>query len=220
MTKFNRNNQSKLVNPFIFIGFGVIVALAAVILPLLISPDNEESLKWAIARTTLSAITIPIILVGFFYNTIQFQKTMAKPNLEVYFNKERNREHVIDLTEGKKEIELWVLNTGNAITELFQIDFYIPRMFSPTIDCHIIDSVTRYKEEANILVSFRNKHNYVCFVNIPIQISPLVIELHPQLRNYVGEYEISYRVFGDWAETQEGKLKIILKKREVSHAHS
>jgi hypothetical protein len=223
MTKFNRQYQSKLLNPFIFIGFGVIIALAAVILPLLISPGNDESLKWAIARTTLSAITIPIIIVGFYYTTIQFQKTMARPEIKVAFNEKGEQQATINSQGGKLQIKLpnlWLINEGNAIARYFQIDFIIPKDIcrrDPTIDIPLRKNNERY------IYSYTNNGDYSLWVNRP-QDTKLLLSLafdeKKIIELYNDSFEIEYRVYGDWAETQEGKLKVLINKKEVSHAHS
>ena len=72
-------------------------------------------------------------------------------------------------------------------------------------------------DKGTSVVSMYNTGSIICFVNKPTKISSILISTFAEKYNqYPKEDIISYRVYGDWAETQEGKLKIIINKQEVS----
>jgi hypothetical protein len=98
---------------------GGLLAAAIVVSPFILRPNADESIQWATARTTLSAITIPIILGGFYFSTIQFRKALSKPKIRVAFNENGDQQaelKYINLNPCSLP-PLWLINEGNAISD-------------------------------------------------------------------------------------------------------
>jgi len=152
---------------------------------------------------------------------------MAKPKLSVAFSKEGTTEVGINIRRDKSDdynLYLWIINDGNAVTRLFQIDFEIPNIFDPKLKGSIGGRLLPYEtirptsngdaSKDTRIISFYNDWDFCVFVNSPVEFLTLSLKSLPQnYEDYEEEYEIRYRVYGDWAETQEGKLKVICKKK-------
>jgi hypothetical protein len=204
--------------------FGGILACFTVLLPFIVHPTTDPTINLSIARTSLSALTIPIILFGFYSTTIQLRKATAKPKLELFFTDTNNGEKSIKIRpveEEKHYLEISVLNKGTAITDMFQISYYIPKIFNPTINYYNEGNEDLYDSHPdgdNVIVSFINKHKYVCFVDMPTTIPPIELNIYKkEYDNITNELVIPYKIYGDWAEPQEGKLKITIIKQEALH---
>jgi len=194
----------------------VTVALA-IGLPFLSKPSDDLIPKFALSQLAFSVVAFFIIFTGLILNLIQLRKSMAKPKLEVIFTKTNNSEITMDIlpkTEDRQHLKLFVINKGNAITDLFQIDFDIPMIFNPTINSNTVNSVHHHANGSNRIVSFINKHEYVCFVNITTSIPSLVLDTHEEeYEKYSSHLVIPYKIFGDWAKPHEGKLIITYNKK-------
>jgi len=207
----------------ILVILGALIIIALTIGLSLYSNPNEKLLpSFSLAQLTLSAVAFFAIFITLYFTIVQFRKAMAKPKLEVTFTTTSNSECAINILpkkEDKKHLRLSVINKGNAITDLFQIDFDIPEIFNPTINSNTVNSVHHHKNGVNRMVSFLNKHEYVCFVTPPTPIPSLVLETHDiDYDKYPNHLVIPYKVFGYWSKPCEGKLKIIFNKeyKEVS----
>jgi hypothetical protein len=142
---------------------------------------------------------------------------MAKPKLEVMFTESNSSEFSIKILPNRDDrhhLKLSVVNKGNAITDLFQIDFDIPEVFNPRIIEETAFAVRYRTDGDNRIASFINKHQHICFVNNPIAIPSLKLDTHKdEYGAYPAHLVIPYKVYGDWAETQEGELKININKQ-------
>jgi len=197
------------------VAFVVIVWL--IVCAILVNPGAELLPTYALAELWVSALAFLVVWLTLILITFQFRKAMAKPELKVIFSENGKQEISIDIYKDKiikQYLKLSVVNKGNAITDLFQIDFDIPDRFNPTINSNTVNSVHHRANGNNRIVSFINKHEYVCFVNIPTPIPSLVLEIHKsEYDKYSRHLVIPYKIYGDWAETQEGKLKVNINKQ-------
>jgi hypothetical protein len=221
----SKNNDKTWLNPFWVVIFGLVLGIAVTLASFWIFPDPEPSINWARARTFLSIVTIPLVLTGFYYTTIQFQKALAKPKLELFFTNTKNAETSIKIRpveEDKQSLEISVLNQGTAIIDMFQISYYINKIFNPTIDYYNEGNEDLYDSRPdgdNVIVSFINKHKYVCFVDMPTTIRPIILHIYKrEYSNIMNELVIPYKIYGYWGKPQEGKLRVIINKQEVPHA--
>jgi hypothetical protein len=226
--------MKRLVNdkkPFLIftaiIILGFALAAICVVYPFLLNQDPNDSIHLAWSRVILSAITIPIILGGFYYSTIQFRKAMAKPKIKVAFNEKGEQQ--ITLTWQKNISEPPVIptpiliNEGNAVARYFQVDFIIPDNIG-IAGSWGVNFVYAYKEK-NFIFSNFNEGRYTLFVNRPYSDQYMFISRAVDMKkafiSYPDNFEIHYKIYGDWAETQEGTLKVnVIKQQEVPHAHS
>ncbi len=214
----------KLERTLVIIGAIIIIALAMG-LPFLFQPSQDLLPNFALSQLTVSAVAFFIIFLTLYFTIIQLRKSMAKPKIKIYFSE--NKATAISVKIAKSvdlpvmSLELWIVNSGNAVAKSFQVELDVPDDFNPNF--HLIYSGVktvppRYLRDVNIrTVSFCNIENY-CFVGLPTHLVSLTLEIHKELYNkYPDEFKVPYRVYGDWAETQEGKLRVICKKeQEVS----
>ncbi len=214
----------------VIIGAIVIIGLA-IGLPFLTKPCDNLLPNFALSQLTFSAVAFFIVFLALYFTIVQLRKSMAKPKLEVIFTENNKSEISIDITrdtpqgvEVQHELKLSVINKGNAITKLFQIDFTVPILFHPRTDANsvLILGIPRpplnpplNMSEGNTVISFCSYEKVYCFVNKPARIHTLLLGTFAEnYDRYPNEFRITYRVFGDWAETQEGVLKVICKKQQ------
>jgi hypothetical protein len=207
---------------------GGVLAAGIVMSPFFLRPNADESLQWATARTTLSAITIPIVLGGFYFSTIQFRKTMSKPQIKVAFNENGNQQATIIIKDGQLQYwpRVWLINKGNAVARYFQIDFFIPEYIGKYdhsllyYEPHFEIISFNPKPNENYIMAYLNEGTPVFWVNRPSQPSKMFLVAaldQNKILCFSGDYfEIAYRVYGDWAETQEGKLRVNIEKKETT----
>ena len=171
----------------------------------------------ALAQLTFTVLAFGFVLFTLYAALAQLRKSMAKPELEVIFTKTNNDEitmNILPKEEDKQYLRLSVINKGNAITDMFQIDFDIPVIFNPTINSNKPDSVHHHANDNNRIVSFVSNHDHPCFVNTPTPIYSLVLETHEEeYEKYSSHLVIPYKIFGDWSKPHEGKLKITCNKK-------
>jgi len=192
--------------------------------------ETADPNKLAWVRIILNAITIPIILTGFFYTSIQFRKASAKPKIELLIGQDNNefsnyktsKEVIVNnKTYSENQLYLWINNTGDSVAKTFQIDIEVPSIFDP-INYNTkkgrLDSKIVNNGNIRVYTFYNTKIPY--FINKPEYINDtIILGLHNERYNeYENEYSIKYKIFGDWGETQEGKLKVIIKKQEAPHA--
>jgi hypothetical protein len=161
------------------------------------------------------------------YNTIQLKKILAKPKLKLAFTEDGQTQKNIEasrVTNQNISLDLWVINDGDSIAKLFQIELEIPSLYNPhyqfypeerTVECKTIRS-TKNKTE---ILSLCNNEKIICFVNCPAIITDVKLILNSQDYDTLSDFTVHYKIFGDWGEPQTGELKVILKKQELSHAH-
>ena len=175
----------------------------------------------ALAQVIFTILAFGAVLYTLHYASVQFTKATAKPELKLFFNETRTSESTIVISQDKPPhkritypLKLSILNTGNAITDLFQIDFEIPEIFNPRIPEVISGTVENsVKSGTPKTVSFINKKVYVCFVNRPREICSLELLIQANLFNeYPNPLIIPYKIYGDWAEPQKSELKVIINK--------
>ena len=118
------------------------------------------------------------------------------------------------MTARNYALQWWLINDGNAISRYFQIDFIIPEN---------IGKQSQYVPIArddgnNYIYSYTNDGKYTLFVNKPYQDPNITPSAAIDKNRFFDKdsSEIIYRIYGDWGEKQEGKLKIIIKKQEVT----
>jgi len=208
-----------------------LVIFLGLVLPPIFSPELSLLENLGVMQVSFSALAFFAVFIALILTMRLFRKSMAKPKLEVIFSETGNSETSIDIPEEKEvkhELKLSVVNRGNAITKLFQIDFKLPTIFAPRLEAttglipRLAFAGTSTNPQVNAdmtsTISYYSNEQVYCFVNAPAPIHMLVINTRPkEYNNYPPEFKIKYKVYGDWAETQEAKLKVICKKnQEVS----
>ena len=207
----------------VIIGALVVIALA-IGLPFLSKPEQDLLPKFALSQLAFGAVAFFIVFLALYFTIVQLRKSMAKPQLKVAFSADGKAGTEIIITKSKdltQKPDLWVINTGNAITKLFQVDFDLPAIFNPrftpsTEVGHGIPEVTSRNSptKGNVIISFCSYEKIYCFVGNPAQIHSLHLKTSPQnYEKYPEQFKIKYRIFGDWAEKQEGELTVSCNKQ-------
>lgn len=225
-TKHVINFFKKHERIFAIVGPIVVIGLA-IGLPYLSNPSEALLPKFALAQLALTATAFYLIFITLYFTILQVRKSMAKPKLEVIFSETGNSETRVDIPQNKEvehNLKLSVINKGNAITKLFQIDFKVPTIFNPRLEptVGLVPGIAyagkctnpRPNADNTSTISYYSNEQVYCFVNVPAPIHMLTINTRPnEYNNYPSEFRIKYRVYGDWAETQEGELKIRINKQ-------
>jgi hypothetical protein len=180
------------------------------------NPDKELLPTYALAELYVSILAFAAVWITLIILIFQLRQSMAKPLIKVAFNKEgEQRATLIYRKDGRRENALpstiWLINEGNAVARYFQIDFIIPENIGK--QSRLIDNITR--DDGNYVVSNINDGGYTLFVNRPrpdpnMNFSP-AIDIKKCIK--VNSFEIEYRVYGDWAETQKGELKVNINRQ-------
>jgi len=201
----------------VILGALVIIGLA-IGLPFLTRPCGNLLPNFALSQLAFSAVAFFIVLLALYFTIVQLRKAMAKPLIKVAFNKEGEQQAtLIYRKDGRREnalpSPLWLINEGNAVARYFQIDFIVPEN---------VGKQSRYveitRDDGNYVVSNINDGDYTLFVNRPysdpsMHLTP-AINLNKCIELDLASFTIKYKVYGDWAETQEGELKVNIKKQE------
>lgn len=196
----------------------IIVCFLGIILPFILHPEYTLLEKFGLAQLSFSVIAFFAVFIALIIAIVQFSKSMAKPELKIRFTETNDSKCSMNILPKKaadRHLSLHVINKGNAITDLFQIDFEIPVIFNPTIHSSKANQVQHHAKGDNRIVSFLSKHEYVCFVNRPTPIPSIVLETHEsEYDKYPSHIVIPYKIYGDWTEPQEGELKVNINKQE------
>ncbi|MFC1989658.1 hypothetical protein ACFLVW_03730 [Chloroflexota bacterium] len=216
--KFKRERALVIIGAIIIIGL-------AIGLPFLARPCDNLLPNFALSQLVFSAVASFIIFLALYFNIVQLRKSMAKPKLELVFSEKGDTETVINVSRIKEmsnNTELWVINKGNAITELFQIELMMPSIYYPQFSSFtgqrelMLRATTPEQattEKGMVAVSLYNMRQIPCFVNSPVQLtSYLLLKTHNQRYGKYVDFKIKYRIFGDWNEIQKGELSVICKK--------
>lgn len=214
------------ISGFILLGIVIVLMISGATAYQTFTLGLEYTEMIGTAGLLFAAAAFVISLFTLLATYYQLRKSMAKPKLEVFFTETNNNEKSINvrpIREEKHHLQISVVNKGNAITDMFQISFYIPKIYNPTINYYNVANEDAYysRHDGDIdVVSFVNKHNYFCFVDMPTPIPSLVLNTYEkEYSNITNELVIPYKIYGDWKETQEGKLKLIINKQEaLTHA--
>jgi hypothetical protein len=205
----------------------IIIFVVTGILTVINCLDYSQMIATAGLLFAVAAFSAVILNLNATYK--QLRKAMAKPEIKLAFNK--NGEQQIIVNYDDKNIgglpRLWLINEGNKITRFFQIDIKIPENIG-NYDVNKYPHYTEYisfnKFDDHFILSYKNEGKYTLFVNKPHIISlwflDKAIDLKKCIEIYIDQFILEYTVYGDWDESLGGKLKIILKKQEVTHVPS
>ena len=195
---------------------GIIAMALAMIWPFihnLHDPGTNQLQRFASAQLGVSAIGFVIILLTLCLVMVQVRKSMAKPRIKVAFNKRGEQQATLIYEGGKLTTvlpSLWLINKGNAVARYFQIDFIIPEN---------IGKQSRYthiaSDDGDYILPHTNDGKYTLFVNQYLDSGirlDAAVDTKKCSEADEDSFEIKYRIYGDWAETQEGKLKVNIKK--------
>ncbi len=203
---------------FVIIGAIVIIGLA-IGLPFCTKPDRTLLPNFALSQLAFSAVAFFIVFLALYFTIIQLRKSMAKPLIKVAFNKNGEQQANLIYKDGKLITglpPLWLINEGNAVARYFQIDFIIPEYLGKQSQYVVI-----VRDDGKYIYSYTNDGKYTLFVNKPYQNIGINVAIDNKNCLDKDSFEIKYRIYGDWAETQEGKLKVsIIKQEEAPDARS
>lgn len=197
----------------VIVGALIIVGLA-IGLPFLSKPSSSLEPNFELSQLAFSAVAFLIVFLSLYFTIIQLRKYMAKPRIKVAFNEKGEQQSVLTYKNGSaSELpSLWLINEGNAISRYFQIDFIIPENIGKQ---SVYVNIAR--DNKNYVISNINDGRYTLFVNRPYQDPHMIISAGIDYRKLVeGNYTIKYRVYGDWAEIQEGTLRVIINREKDS----
>jgi hypothetical protein len=221
-------DKKQLFTPIKVLFIGCVLALFAVVSPFIFRPNADDSSNLAIARTSLSALTVPIVLFGFCFTTIQLRKALARPKIKVAFDEKGEQQTTLTYTDdnpGSISHPL-LINEGTSISRYFQIVVKIPKNIEryEARNLRIYHTNIYFKDNDKEFTDFiyTNDGEYTLFVNQPYDASAFLLEHLLDYKKCVKEcgngFSLSYKIFGDWGEPQTGELTVMLKKQDVSHA--
>jgi hypothetical protein len=169
----------------------------------------------ALTQVLFTILAFSAVLYTLHYASVQFRKSMAKPLIKVAFNDKGEQQATLIYKDGKLKSGLphpWLIDKGNAVARYFQIDFVFPESI---IAQSAIPVLPLFKDNGNYILSYTNEGRYTLFVNTPRSDPNMLFWAAIDTKKCikVDSFEIEYRVYGDWAETQKGKLKFNINKK-------
>ena len=203
-------------NKWYISGFVVLIIVILLILllpPFLFEFNYLETL--GTQQLYFSIVAFSVIWITLLLTIRQFRKSMAKPHIKVAFNEKGEQSFTLTYKDNRVTNSLpslWLINEGNTISRYFQIDFIVPENIGKQSDY-----VAIARDDGKYIISYTNDGKYTLFVNKPhldpnMLFSP-AIDTNKCIKISEDVRKIKYRIFGDWAETQEGELKIQVKKQ-------
>jgi len=180
---------------------------------------SEPSLQYANAQLVFTATAIMAVIFSLLYATHQFRRSLARPIIELAFDKMGNKRTHIGLSQVEKlEIPIYAYNKGDRVATTYQIELKIPNVFEGYL-VREREGDRLYGKPTDdhnaFIVSFYsyNKPEYICFVNKYVPIGQVRLKVDDVARLKSRVIEIIYKVFGDWGDLQEGSLKLELPER-------
>ncbi len=217
MCLFKKSEFKKATHLNWIIGGTIATVILALFLPLfpLFRPNQDLLPSLQVSSIAISAIALIAVLLTLCIALEQLYKSMAKPLIKVVFNKRGEQQATLIYRDGQLTTDLpspWLINEGNAVARYFQIDFIIPEN---------IGKQSRYthiaRDDGNYIISHTNDGKYTLFVNQYLDSGTglsAAIDTKKCVKADEDSFEIKYRIYGDWAETQEGKLKVNINKQQ------
>ena len=207
---------------------GIIIIALAFAVPYILPDKYNVSDTINIMQVYLTAVGMIIIFITLIIALYQFRKSMAKPKIKVAFNENGEQQATLNFKDGKLESGIpnpWIINEGNAISRYFQIDFIIPADICNNSYTTYCQKVTFKPNMEALILSYTNEAKPTLFVKKPFSLESVpnfnfnsAFDANKCIKTQKDSFTIKYRIYGDWAETQEGKLKINIKKEEATHA--
>jgi len=180
--------------------------------------------KIAISQLYFTAFSSIAIVFTLIYATVQFRRASAKPLLKIVFTESGTNETAIytppQTTNMKIPLDIYVYNNGNIVSDFYQVEFELPNIFEPylhDLKGKSIYPIGSYKtskdslELARIPFYANRQAEYASFVGKCVKIGTLALRIViSKKEEYPINFRIRYRIFGDWASTQEGTLRVNL----------
>lgn len=223
MCVFKKENFKEAKKANALVGAGIATIILSILLPIIIPPPPENLMPiftWAQpwAQLSISAVGLILVIVALGFAMEEFQKSMAKPRIKVAFNEKGEQQATLTykgghLTGGLPS--LWLINKGNAVARYFQIDLIIPENIGKQSKY-----ISIVRDDGNYIISYTNDGKYTLFVNKPYLdpniIFSAAIDNNKCMKINEDSFEIKCQIYGDWAETQEGKLRVNINKLQES----
>ena len=204
-------------NEYLLVIIGALIAVGLSIgLPFVTQPSEQLMPRLTLSQLALSAAALFLMSVALYLTIVQARRAMAKPLIKVAFDEKGGQQTTFIYKDGKVIKALpspLLINEGNAVARYFQIDFIVPED---------IGKQSRYKAIASrdagkYIVPYTNDGEYTLFVNKPYSPEDTHLTLaidHNKIMKFPGaSFKIEYKVYGDWAETQEGELTVKIDKQ-------
>jgi hypothetical protein len=218
MCIFKKENFKEAKKANALVGAGIATIILSILLPIIIRPYENLMPVFTSAQLSISAVGLILVIVALGFTMEEFQKSMAKPQIKVAFNEAGEQQATLTYEGGQLKPalpSLWLINEGSAVGRYFQIDFIIPENIGKQSGYTYIA-----RDDGKYIISYTNDGEYTLFVSKPysdpnIRFSP-AIDTKKCAEADEDSFEIKYRIYGDWAETQEGKLKVNINKLQES----
>jgi len=196
-----------------------ILALAlAIILPFSSNPSDDLLPKFALSQLAFSSVAFFAVFLALYFTMVQLRKSMAKPKIKVAFNEKGEQQAILTYRDSNPLglPDLWLINEGNSISRYFQIDFIIPENIGKQSNIGSINCIQ--KDDGNFYIQYLNDGIYTLFVNRPYRETKILLLAALDTKKCMevpkDSFEIKYWIYGDWAETQEGKLRVNINKQQ------
>ena len=195
----------------------VLILLVAIYLSFFSPWSLGCSLQYARYQSILTTVSAIAVVFTLIYATVHFRRAIAKPDLRITFDEEGSIEKDITIpAEGnsKPSIDLVITNEGDAVASIFQVDLIMPSIYKAQLPNFYQNRygqhVTLSKiDQDNIRIVSICNNGMPFFVKKPIKLAYYLLDLNASdSQQYSNDFEIKYKVFGSWAERQEGSLKV------------
>lgn len=208
----------------------VVTVLAVFIYSYVWGPwSHMESVeRISMAQLYFSALGSIGVVFALIYATVQVRKSTARPHLKIVIGEDRvtKTSLTVPLTaleerqSWQEDLILYIYNDGNSVSDLYNIQFELPSVFNPYLETSneeygVTSNTGKLSPDSKLVIIPFSTHKlaeYACFVGEYISIGKMCLRITPENKDsYPGYFNIEYRIFGNWADKQEGSLAIIFK---------
>jgi hypothetical protein len=209
--------QNKKSGIVIILSALIIIALA-VGLPFFTKPSTELQSKFELSQLSLSAVGFFIAFLAFYFAYLEFRKSNTKAQLRLAFSEDGKRETSIQVSRVKDldniGLDFWIINNGNVISKLFQLELQIPGLFNShfILEGRTLQCSSRDSGNNTVILSLVNNEKIVCFVNNPVKIEDVKLGTDQRGYDNYDDFIIYYRIISDWPKPITGNLRVHIKK--------
>jgi len=182
---------------------------------------NEILVRYANAQLAFSAVTIMGIVFTLLYATHQFRRSLAKPDIKLTFDETGATKKFMDLEEQQNKdllIPIYAYNGGNKVASIYQIELKVPNVFESYLiraqeDDRLDGKSIGDPNTFTVYFNSENKLAYTSFVDKYVAIGKLRLRKGSGAKLKSANRKITYTIFGDWPESQEGSLLFELREK-------
>lgn len=188
----------------------------------------QQNERASIPSLYFGTVTLISVVFTLLYNTVQFGKTIARPQLNIVLGTDGARQITIPaykklLDKGYQYnagLQLYIYNSGNKVTDLYNVQFRMPNGLNPTLWTYTRERAGRTypsvsEGEFSRLEFYSDKlADYVCYVGKYVHIGDLSLKYNDEISIKLNRHiKVTYDIYSDSGVKDTGVLEINLNEQ-------